>query len=81
MPAAASTRPRLDLSIDLEEYFQVEAMAAGVRPGDCPGLPSRVEQTTERLLALLAAADARATFFVVGWVAECQALSAGGGRP
>lgn len=70
MAASAPTRPQLALSIDLEEYFQVEAMAACVRPEDWPGLPSRVERSTERVLALLAEAGAQATFFVVGWVAE-----------
>src|SRR5262249_4360054 len=33
-------------------------------------LPSRVDLTTRRLLDLLDAAHVRATFFVVGWVAE-----------
>ncbi|MGH9483353.1 MAG: polysaccharide deacetylase family protein, partial [Terriglobales bacterium] len=61
---------KLAITIDLEEYFQVEAMAGAVARDAWSGLPSRIEASTERLLELYAAADAHATFFVVGWVAE-----------
>jgi polysaccharide deacetylase family protein (PEP-CTERM system associated) len=46
-----------------------EALAAG----KWDGLPSRVELTTRLLLDLLDKANVRATFFVVGWVAERHA--------
>jgi polysaccharide deacetylase family protein (PEP-CTERM system associated) len=58
------------LSIDVEEYFQVEAAAGAVPPDDWPNRPSRVEPETERVLALLDEAGCRATFFCLGWVAE-----------
>jgi polysaccharide deacetylase family protein (PEP-CTERM system associated) len=41
-----------------------------LRPEDWPGLASRVVDTTERLLDILDYAGTRATFFVLGWVAE-----------
>jgi polysaccharide deacetylase family protein (PEP-CTERM system associated) len=58
------------LSIDVEEYFQVEAVASRIAPEAWTAWPSRVEGATRHLLDLLAAADCRATFFVLGWVAE-----------
>ncbi|MGH9392969.1 MAG: polysaccharide deacetylase family protein, partial [Terriglobales bacterium] len=62
--------PRVAISVDLEEYFQVEAMSRTVAPADWPQMPARVEAATDRLLALFDAFGAQATFFVVGWVAE-----------
>src|SRR5262249_32623722 len=41
-----------------------------VREEDWDSLPGRVEHNTHRLLDLLSELDARATFFVLGWVAE-----------
>ena len=58
------------LTIDLEEYFQVSAFARAVRPERWSELPSRIEPQTERILRMLEQAGARATFFVLGWVAE-----------
>lgn len=74
MPLASSQPPSargaLAVTVDLEEYFQVQVMVGVVRPDDWGNLPSRVEAQTEALLELFAAADAAGTFFVVGWVAE-----------
>jgi polysaccharide deacetylase family protein (PEP-CTERM system associated) len=60
------------LTFDVEEYFHAEAFAGVVRPDQWSGLPSRVEESTQRLLDLLERTDTRATFFVLGWVAERQ---------
>jgi polysaccharide deacetylase family protein (PEP-CTERM system associated) len=60
------------LTFDLEEYFHAEAFARVVRPEDWPTFGSRVVDATERLLDMLDYANARATFFVLGWVAERQ---------
>jgi peptidoglycan/xylan/chitin deacetylase (PgdA/CDA1 family) len=57
---------------DVEEYFHAEAFAGVVRPEDWPTLSSRVVDATERVLDILDYADVRATFFVLGWVAERQ---------
>jgi polysaccharide deacetylase family protein (PEP-CTERM system associated) len=60
------------LTFDVEEYFHAEAFAGAVRPEDWSSFGSRVVDVTERLLDILDYADARATFFVLGWVAERQ---------
>lgn len=58
------------LTFDVEEYFHAEAFAGVVRPEEWPTLESRVVGATERILDLLAESGTRATFFVLGWVAE-----------
>src|SRR5947209_6273655 len=58
------------LTIDVEDYFQVEAFAKLVDRGRWDDYPSRVGRNTGELLDLLAEAGAVATFFTLGWVAE-----------
>jgi polysaccharide deacetylase family protein (PEP-CTERM system associated) len=58
------------LTIDVEEYFHPNAMDATVSPADWEALPHRVVRNTEHVLDLLSEFDVRATFFVLGWVAE-----------
>jgi polysaccharide deacetylase family protein (PEP-CTERM system associated) len=60
------------MSVDVEEYFQVSALAAAAPEDRWYAFDSRVVWSTERLLAIFAAAGVRATFFVLGWVAERQ---------
>lgn len=57
------------LSIDLEDYFQVEAFAGSVSRDEWEQFPSRVEANTHRLLDIFDRFNAKATFFVLGWVA------------
>ncbi len=58
------------MSIDVEDYFQVSAFAPHIRREDWDTLPCRVERNVDVILGLLDAADARATFFTLGWIAE-----------
>ena len=58
------------LSIDVEDYFQVSAFAGHIPRSEWGNLPCRIEQNIDRVLALLDAAEVRATFFTLGWVAE-----------
>jgi polysaccharide deacetylase family protein (PEP-CTERM system associated) len=58
------------LTFDVEEYFHAEAFAPVVRPDEWAGFPSRVGESTRRILDQLARCRAAATFFVLGWVAE-----------
>ena len=50
--------------------FTSAASGGALAPEHWDALPSRVEPTTRLLLDLLDRANVRATFFVVGWVAE-----------
>ncbi len=58
------------LSIDVEDYYMVSAFAGVVKFEDWHRYESRVEHNTRRILALLDKHGVRATFFVLGWVAE-----------
>ena len=58
------------MSVDVEDYFQVSAFAPHIRREDWDSLPCRVERNVDVILGLLDAADARATFFTLGWIAE-----------
>jgi len=58
------------MSVDVEDYFQVEAFAETVSVDSWDTRPSRVVANTQRALDLLDRHGARATFFFVGWVAQ-----------
>jgi polysaccharide deacetylase family protein (PEP-CTERM system associated) len=58
------------MTVDVEDYFQVSAFERTVTRTTWALRQSRVCENTERLLDLFAAFDIRATFFVLGWVAE-----------
>lgn len=58
------------MTVDLEDYFHVSAFANVVKPADWNTLESRVCQNTDRVLTLFEHAGVRATFFVLGWVAD-----------
>lgn len=58
------------LSIDVEDYFQVSALAPHFPRDQWDSVPVRVEANVERLLEILDTTSARATFFTLGWVAE-----------
>ncbi|MEZ4736142.1 MAG: DUF3473 domain-containing protein [Caldilineaceae bacterium] len=58
------------LTIDVEEHFQVHAFEKVVDRSAWECYPSRVVANTRRILALLAESNVRATFFILGWVAD-----------
>jgi polysaccharide deacetylase family protein (PEP-CTERM system associated) len=58
------------MSIDVEDYFHVSALAPWAPRDQWGGFESRVVANTERLLSIFAEADVTATFFVLGWVAD-----------
>jgi len=64
------TAPLNAFTVDLEEWFHVCGVGGTLNPENWDRLPSRVELTTHILLDALARAGVRATFFVVGWIAE-----------
>jgi len=71
------------LTFDVEDYYQVSAFQSSVPMADWDRYESRVERNTYKLLGILSSAGVRATFFVLGWVAErhsamVKAIHAGG---
>ena len=68
--SVAGGKPKHCLSFDVEEHFQVSAFWSEARRQQWDKYESRVENNTRKLVELLAQHDTKATFFVLGWVAE-----------
>ena len=58
------------MSVDVEDYFQVSAMSPHIARADWERIPCRVERNVDRLLAMFERRNAKATFFVLGWIAD-----------
>lgn len=58
------------MTVDVEDYFQVQAFADVIDRDHWESWPRRVEANTAWLLDALAARNQRATFFTLGWVAD-----------
>lgn len=58
------------LTIDVEDYFQVNAFASHIRRNQWDSFPLRVNGNTRRVLDILDNFSIKATFFVLGWIAE-----------
>jgi polysaccharide deacetylase family protein (PEP-CTERM system associated) len=65
MPAVVNA-----FSIDVEDYFQVAALAPVVPRDSWPTWEYRAERNTEVILNLLEERRTRGTFFILGWCAE-----------
>ncbi len=75
-----TTSPRTDpralaplrnaMSIDVEDYFQVSALAPYISRADWDTRECRAESNVRRILAMLDEAGVKATFFTLGWIAE-----------
>jgi polysaccharide deacetylase family protein (PEP-CTERM system associated) len=58
------------LTVDVEDWFQVQAYAHIIRREDWDGMECRVERNTHALLDLFAEAGVKGTCFTLGWVAD-----------
>lgn len=58
------------MTVDVEDYYHVAALSGVISRDQWSTLPSRVERNTELLLELFASHGVKATFFVLGVVAE-----------
>lgn len=82
--SGAATKPVANLlTIDVEDWFHTSALQPYVSQEDWDRLPSTLLDNVLFLLDLLAAHHTRATFFILGWVAErhpelVKKISAGG---
>lgn len=68
--AGVAARPVNAMSVDVEEYFQVSAFERHIDREDWNDLPSRIERSMDRILALFERHGIQATFFFLGWIAE-----------
>lgn len=71
------------MTVDVEDYFQVQAFAGVVERAAWDSLPCRVEANMDRILAAFDQAGVRGTFFTLGWIADrhpavVRAIVAGG---
>jgi polysaccharide deacetylase family protein (PEP-CTERM system associated) len=57
-------------TVDVEDYFQVSGFERQIPRSQWGSYESRVVENTRRVLRLLERHQVRATFFVLGWVAE-----------
>ena len=58
------------LTVDVEDYFQVSALSPYIEREDWDRIACRIERNVDEILSLFADAQARATFFTLGWIAE-----------
>ena len=58
------------LSVDVEDYFHVEAFSSQISPGSWHTYAPRIERNVNLILEILERHRSTATFFVLGWVAE-----------
>ena len=66
----ATEQKRFLASFDIEDWFHAENVRASLPTHDWDQLESRLEPNVHELLDILAAVQARSTFFVLGWVAD-----------
>jgi polysaccharide deacetylase family protein (PEP-CTERM system associated) len=58
------------MTVDVEDYFQVQAFAHCIARADWAAFPTRVDRNTNLILDQFAKAKVTGTFFTLGWVAE-----------
>jgi len=74
-PKIATTSFVDAMTVDVEDYFHVEAFRRVVDKSTWETRELRVEASTRKVLDLFDRYDVKATFFTLGWVAEkCPAL-------
>ena len=69
-PENTASRTLNAMTVDVEDWFQVQAFAGTIARQNWDDLPHRVEANTEQFLKMFAETGTQATFFTLGWVAE-----------
>jgi polysaccharide deacetylase family protein (PEP-CTERM system associated) len=69
-PAASAVASVNALTVDVEDYFHVEALADVIDRESWDQRECRVERNVDRILEMFSNARVHATFFTLGWVAE-----------
>ena len=62
--------PRAVMSVDVEDWFQVENLKGAIPCDTWESQPRRVVANTRRILDILEWAGVHGTFFCLGWIAE-----------
>lgn len=57
-------------TVDVEDYFQVEALSKVIKPDEWNKFNCRVEKNTNIILELLEKNGQKGTFFILGWIAK-----------
>jgi polysaccharide deacetylase family protein (PEP-CTERM system associated) len=57
-------------TVDVEDYFQVEALSSSIRVTEWDSYDCRVEKNTNLILKMLSDVNKKGTFFVLGWIAQ-----------
>ncbi len=58
------------ISVDVEDYFQVSAFEKYITRDSWENIPTRVEKNIDKILAIFDEENVKATFFILGWIAE-----------
>jgi polysaccharide deacetylase family protein (PEP-CTERM system associated) len=58
------------LTVDVEDFFHVEALASTIPRTGWDRIPPRVEKNVDRILETFAQSGVHGTFFILGWVAK-----------
>ena len=58
------------MTVDVEDYFQVQAFAGCIDRASWDSIPCRVEANMDRILAQFDRAGVKGTFFTLGWIAD-----------
>ncbi|MCW8921542.1 MAG: DUF3473 domain-containing protein [Sedimenticola sp.] len=74
MPSAGSTLDQQGIinamTVDVEDYFHVSAFENHIEKAQWDTLECRIERNIARILALYSDCNIKATFFILGWIAE-----------
>ncbi len=68
------------LTIDVEDYYHVTNFERDINRDDWPSYESRVVESTRKILRLLDRYHIKATFFVLGYVAQAAPRTGPGNR-
>lgn len=60
------------VTVDVEEYFQVSNFEKAISRAEWDSFASRIALPIQKLLEMFASRQVKATFFVLGWVAQRQ---------
>jgi polysaccharide deacetylase family protein (PEP-CTERM system associated) len=66
----SESAPRNAMTVDVEDYFHVAALASVIKREDWSSMEYRAEASTHRLLDLFSECGIKATFFILGWVGK-----------